>query len=69
MTLTVKEVQPKTILSASKVYPYVINPYTGCQHACSYCYARFMKRVTGHKEPWASSSMSKSRLQIYYEWK
>ena len=52
MTMIVKEVQPKTILSVSKVYPYVINPYTGCQHACSYCYARFMKRVTGHKEPW-----------------
>ena len=52
MTLVVKEVQAKTILSASKVYPWVINPYTGCQHGCSYCYARFMKRVTGHREPW-----------------
>jgi len=52
VTLIVKETRAKTILSASKVYPYVINPYTGCQHACSYCYARFMKRVTGHKEPW-----------------
>ena len=52
MTLIVKEIQAKTILSASKIYPYVINPYTGCQHGCSYCYARFMKRVTGHKEPW-----------------
>jgi DNA repair photolyase len=52
MTLAVKEIQAKTILSASKVYPYVINPYTGCQHGCSYCYARFMKRVTGHREPW-----------------
>lgn len=48
----VREVQPKTILSKSKIYEYVINPYIGCQHACSYCYARFMKRVTGHKEPW-----------------
>jgi DNA repair photolyase len=48
----VKEIQAKTILSVSKVYPYVINPYTGCQHGCSYCYARFMKRVTGHREPW-----------------
>ncbi len=50
--MIVKEVQAKSILSASKVYPYVINPYTGCQHSCSYCYARFMKRFTGHKEPW-----------------
>ncbi|MCX6027135.1 MAG: radical SAM protein, partial [Chloroflexi bacterium] len=47
-----KETRPKTILSISKVYPYVINPYTGCQHNCSYCYARFMKRFTGHQEPW-----------------
>jgi DNA repair photolyase len=52
MSLIVKEIQAKSILSVSKVYPYVINPYTGCQHGCSYCYARFMKRVTGHKEPW-----------------
>jgi DNA repair photolyase len=48
----IKEIQSKTILSVSKIYDYVINPYVGCQHACSYCYARFMKRFTGHKEPW-----------------
>jgi DNA repair photolyase len=48
----VREVQARTILSVSKVYDYVINPYVGCQHACSYCYARFMKRFTGHREPW-----------------
>lgn len=48
----IKEIQSKSILSNSKVYPYVINPYTGCQHNCSYCYARFMKRFTGHREPW-----------------
>jgi DNA repair photolyase len=52
MTLVVKEILARTILSRSKIYPYVVNPYTGCQHSCSYCYARFMKRVTGHKEPW-----------------
>jgi DNA repair photolyase len=52
MTLIVKEIQAKTVLSPSKVYPYVVNPYTGCQHACTYCYAKFMKRFTGHKEPW-----------------
>ena len=50
--MNVKEIQYKTILSTSKVYDYVINPYVGCQHACSYCYARFMKRFSGHKEPW-----------------
>jgi DNA repair photolyase len=50
--MIVKEFQSKTILSDSKIYPYVINPYVGCQHACTYCYAKFMKRFTGHKEPW-----------------
>jgi len=50
--MIIKEIQPKTVLSISKVYPYVINPYTGCQHNCSYCYARFMKRFSGHSEPW-----------------
>jgi DNA repair photolyase len=48
----IREIHSKSILSSSKVYDYVINPYVGCQHACSYCYARFMKRFTGHKEPW-----------------
>ena len=52
--MLVKEISSKTILSNSQVYPYVINPYVGCQHACSYCYARFMKRFTGHTEPWGS---------------
>jgi DNA repair photolyase len=50
--MVIREVQAKSILSASQVYPFVINPYTGCQHACTYCYARFMKRFTGHREPW-----------------
>ncbi len=50
--MIIQEIQSKTILSASKIYPYVINPYTGCQHSCSYCYAHFMKRFTGHREPW-----------------
>jgi DNA repair photolyase len=50
--MIVREIQSKAILSASKVYDYAVNPYTGCQHACSYCYARFMKRFSGHEEPW-----------------
>jgi DNA repair photolyase len=50
--MIIKEIYAKSILSVSKIYPYVINPYTGCSHSCSYCYASFMKRFTGHKEPW-----------------
>ncbi|MBU3964231.1 radical SAM protein [Patescibacteria group bacterium] len=50
--MIIREVRPKTILSKSKIFPYVINPYVGCEHSCSYCYARFMKRFTGYKEPW-----------------
>ena len=50
--MIVREIEARSILSKSKIYDYAINPYTGCQHACSYCYARFMKRFTGHKEPW-----------------
>ncbi len=50
--MKVREIQSKTILSKSKIYDYVINPYVGCQHACAYCYARFMKRFSGHQEPW-----------------
>lgn len=52
--MKIREIHSKTILSASKIYSYVINPYVGCQHACYYCYARFMKRFSGHKEPWGS---------------
>jgi DNA repair photolyase len=48
----VTEIQAKGILSNSKIYEYALNPYTGCEHACSYCYARFMKRFSGHREPW-----------------
>jgi len=48
----VREIQARSVLSESKVYDYTVNAYAGCAHACSYCYARFMKRFTGHKEPW-----------------
>jgi DNA repair photolyase len=50
--MNVKEIRSKTILSVSKVYNYVINPYVGCEHGCHYCYARFIKRFSGHTEPW-----------------
>src|SRR5512137_1386139 len=50
--MIVREINVKSILSRSQIYEYAVNPYVGCQHSCTYCYARFMKRFTGHKEPW-----------------
>ncbi len=51
--MIVKEVQAKSILNKSKIFDYCLNPYTGCQTSCRYCYARlFMRRYSGHKEPW-----------------
>jgi DNA repair photolyase len=31
---------------------FAANPYVGCPHKCIYCYAEFMRRFTGHTEPW-----------------
>jgi DNA repair photolyase len=50
--MIVKEVHAKNILSKSKVFDYTVNPYIGCEHGCTYCYARFIKRFTGHHEDW-----------------
>jgi DNA repair photolyase len=51
--LIVKEITAKSILNKSKIYDYCVNPYTGCEMDCKYCYARlFMRRYSGHKEPW-----------------
>ncbi|MBQ7221833.1 MAG: radical SAM protein [Synergistaceae bacterium] len=46
----------KSILTKSNlpVSDYSANPYTGCAHACKYCYASFMKRFTNHPEDWGS---------------
>jgi len=51
--MIVREIRAKSILNKSKVFDYCVNPYTGCQHNCRYCYARlFMPRYSGHQEPW-----------------
>lgn len=51
-SIKIREKRAKTILSKSKVSDYTINPYVGCAHGCKYCYARFIKRYTSHKESW-----------------
>ncbi|MGQ9801067.1 MAG: radical SAM protein [Candidatus Saccharicenans sp.] len=51
--LKITEVQVRSILNRSKIFDYCLNPYTGCSHACRYCYAGlFMRRYSGHPEPW-----------------
>jgi DNA repair photolyase len=52
--MIVKEIKAKSILSKSRVYDYALNAYVGCQHRCLYCYAKFMKRFTGHREAWGA---------------
>jgi DNA repair photolyase len=41
---------------------FAVNPYVGCTHACVYCYASFMKRFTGHVEPWGTYVEAKSNV-------
>ena len=53
--LSIKEIEAKSILNRSKIFDYCLNPYTGCQIGCKYCYARlFMRRYSGHKEAWGN---------------
>lgn len=56
MGLTVKTIETKNVITKSNlpVCDYSVNPYTGCEHACMYCYASFMKRFTGHPEEWGT---------------
>ena len=52
--MKVREIFSKTILTKTAIssFDYCVNPYVGCGHGCRYCYASFMKRFTGHQEPW-----------------
>lgn len=56
MDTVVKIVPVKNVIvkTSLPVGDYAVNPYTGCAHGCKYCYASFMKRFTGHAEPWGS---------------
>lgn len=52
--INVKEITCKTAIGKCG-FPgggWAVNPYVGCAHDCKYCYARFMRRFTGHEEEW-----------------
>jgi DNA repair photolyase len=50
--MLVREIEAADYVSPSKLSDYVINPYVGCPHACRYCYASFMRRLTNRHELW-----------------
>ena len=52
--MQIAKIRAKNILTRSKIGSggYAINPYVGCPHGCIYCYAEFMRGVTGHEEAW-----------------
>lgn len=52
--MNIRKITTRNALAKTGIdgYDYCLNPYVGCQHGCSYCYASFMKRFTGHHEPW-----------------
>ena len=54
--ILIQDVETKNIMTKSTlpVGGYSVNPYVGCTHGCKYCYASFMKRFTGHTEPWGT---------------
>jgi DNA repair photolyase len=55
--MEIKEKKVKSVITKSNLpdADFVLNPYTGCQHSCLYCYADFMKRFTRHNgEEWGS---------------
>ncbi|HET8542699.1 MAG TPA: radical SAM protein [Anaeromyxobacter sp.] len=54
MEVVRREIVSKAVLTRTGIpgHDWCLNPYVGCEHGCSYCYASFMKRFTGHLEPW-----------------
>jgi DNA repair photolyase len=55
----------KTALSKTQIssFDYTINPYTGCQNGCVYCYANFIRRFSGHfRDAWGSFVDAKVNL-------
>ena len=52
--LSIKQIQVKELITPCNItgIDYVINPYVGCSHDCTYCYAEFMKHFSDHTEDW-----------------
>jgi DNA repair photolyase len=62
------ETNCKTALSRSSLpgLDYSLNPYTGCGHGCSYCYAPSTLRYDG-AEPWGTFVTAKMNIPVVLE--
>jgi DNA repair photolyase len=47
-------IECKSLLNKSGISDYAVNCYSGCEHGCIYCYARFATRFTHPRENWGS---------------
>lgn len=52
--MKIREIKAKRIIQKTNIpdADWVINPYVGCEHACRYCYARFVCRWRNTKDKW-----------------
>ncbi|HPH96059.1 MAG TPA: hypothetical protein PKW33_05130 [Anaerolineaceae bacterium] len=60
--MNIEEIEAKSIIVASQLpdADFVVNPYTGCQFGCLYCYATFMGRfVNKPRADWGNYVMVK----------
>ena len=62
--MIIRETTCKTALTKSKIpgFDYALNPYVGCQHACAYCYARFMGKYRPCQESWGHFVDAKTNI-------
>lgn len=62
MTARIIKINAKQIYTKTKIpsIDYVLNHYVGCEHACTYCYAKFMCRWKPHGKwgSWVEAKMN-----------
>jgi len=62
--MIIKEIKTGRALSPTGIglADYVINPYTGCQYGCAYCYSRSNKNIARISEKWGTFVYVKTNL-------